>query len=263
MSLRSTTTRSGFAALAFIAVAAAGVVGQQPAATQQSAADPLNLGFERAGLITATSPARWYAGGQGYVVALDDVGPQSGARSLRMQATAARTQSSFGVATMNLSGAVIAGKTVTLRGYIRTEGITQGYAGLWMRIDSGAKMLVIDNMSARGVTGTTTWAPYEITLRADAFATGCISAPFTLATGLHGSTHSHSRSTESPMPGSPLPRGALPVRKRSGCATTPSPSRHPIRTRRSTISDPSVTSSAPRESSSLERERTARASSFR
>jgi erythromycin esterase len=137
---------------------------------QQSATDPLNLGFERAGTIS-TSPGRWYAGGQGYLITLDTASPHSGVRSLRMQAAATRPQGSFGVATANLPVSVAAGKTVRFRGYIRTEGITQGYAGLWMRVDSGSKILVLDNMAARGATGTTAWTPYEITLRADSSAT--------------------------------------------------------------------------------------------
>src|SRR5262245_62401836 len=150
MSFRSTSAQC-FATLVLASVASA----QQPTALPQSPTDPLNLGFERVGVITPTAPAGWYAGGQGYAVALDSVGPQSGARSLRMQATASRPQRAFGVATLSLPGSLIAGKTIKLRGYIRTEGVTQGYAGLWMRIDSGSKMLVLDNMSSRGVTGTT------------------------------------------------------------------------------------------------------------
>src|SRR5262245_505413 len=167
MSFHSTSAQC-LAALVFASIASA----QQPAAARQSGADPLNLGFERVGIITPTAPAGWYTGGQGYAVALDSVGPQSGARSLRMQATSSRPQRAFGVATSSLPGSLIAGKTIKLRGYIRTEGITQGYAGLWMRVDSGSKTLFLDNMSSRGVTGTTPWTPYEITIRADPFATG-------------------------------------------------------------------------------------------
>lgn len=162
------------ATLAVVAGAATQAIGQQPAVAQQSAADPLNLGFERGGGVNPTAPARWYAGGQGYVVTLDTVGPQSGARSLRIRATAGRNPGTFGVATMGIRSADIPGKAITLRGYIRTEGITQGYAGLWLRIDAGQKMLVLDNMSSRGVTGTTGWAPYEITLNADASATSIV-----------------------------------------------------------------------------------------
>ena len=163
MSFYSSTASRGFAALALIAVTAANVAGQ--------AADPLNLGFERAGLMASTTAALWFTAGQGYIATLDSVRPQSGARSLRMQAPAARQPGSFGVATANLPGAVVAGRTVRLRGFVRTEGITEGYAGLWMRVDAGSKILVLDNMGSRGITGTTAWAPYDITLHADSSAT--------------------------------------------------------------------------------------------
>jgi len=167
MSFRSPSAQY-LAAVVFASIASA----QQPTAAPQSATDPLNLGFERRGVIAPTAPTGWYAGGQGYVVTLDSVSPHSGARSLRMQATASRPQRAFGVATLSLPGALIAGKTLKLRGYIRTEGVTQGYAGLWMRVDSGSTPLVLDNMSSRGVTGTTPWTPYEITIRAAPSATG-------------------------------------------------------------------------------------------
>ena len=172
MSFRSFTPSQCRAALVLVAATATNMFGQQPAVAQQSASDPLNLGFEHAGTISPTSPAKWYAGGQGYIVTLDSVSPQSGTRSLRMQATAARAQGSFGVATASLPGALIAGKTIRLRGYIRTEGVNEGFAGLWMRIDSATKTVAFDNMSSRGVTGTTGWAPYEITLHASPSVTG-------------------------------------------------------------------------------------------
>jgi len=54
-----------------------------------------------------------------------------------------------------------AGKKITLTGYIKTENVTDGYAGLWMRIDPS---IAFDNMNKNGVKGTTDWAKYEITL---------------------------------------------------------------------------------------------------
>lgn len=54
------------------------------------------------------------------------------------------------------------GEKITLSGYIKTENITDGYAGLWMRIDPD---VAFDNMSDRGVSGTTDWKKYEISLK--------------------------------------------------------------------------------------------------
>lgn len=53
------------------------------------------------------------------------------------------------------------GREIALTGYIKTEHVTGGYAGLWMRIDP---RIAFDNMQSRGITGTTDWKRYEITL---------------------------------------------------------------------------------------------------
>ncbi|WP_431164495.1 S41 family peptidase [Tenacibaculum halocynthiae] len=57
--------------------------------------------------------------------------------------------------------AVYKGKTIKLSGYIKTENVTGGYAGLWMRIDPS---VAFDNMKKRGIKGTTDWTKYEIEL---------------------------------------------------------------------------------------------------
>lgn len=56
------------------------------------------------------------------------------------------------------------GSRITLSGYIKTENVTDGYAGLWMRIDPD---VAFNNMYDRGVTGTTGWTKYEVTLKMD------------------------------------------------------------------------------------------------
>ncbi len=53
------------------------------------------------------------------------------------------------------------GKKITLRGYLKTEDVSDGWAGLWMRIDPD---ISFDNMKNKGITGTTDWQQYEITL---------------------------------------------------------------------------------------------------
>jgi C-terminal processing protease CtpA/Prc len=53
------------------------------------------------------------------------------------------------------------GKLITLSGYIKTENVSDGHAGLWMRIDPS---IAFDNMESKGIVGTTDWTKYEITL---------------------------------------------------------------------------------------------------
>lgn len=54
-----------------------------------------------------------------------------------------------------------AGKKITLSGYIKTENVTDGFAGLWMRIDPE---VAFNNMQNVGLKGTNDWKKYEVTL---------------------------------------------------------------------------------------------------
>ncbi|HRG41945.1 MAG TPA: S41 family peptidase [Saprospiraceae bacterium] len=54
-----------------------------------------------------------------------------------------------------------AGKKITLEAHIKTENVTEGYAGLWMGIDPS---IAFDNMKDSGVKGTTDWTKYKISL---------------------------------------------------------------------------------------------------
>jgi hypothetical protein len=56
------------------------------------------------------------------------------------------------------------GEKVELRGYIKTENVTDGFAGLWLRIDGTE---AFDNMQNRGIKGTTNWQEYTIELPYD------------------------------------------------------------------------------------------------
>jgi erythromycin esterase-like protein len=82
------------------------------------------------------------------------------------------TQAAFGVATASLPASAVAGKHVRLSGYIRTEGITDGWAGLWLRADGdGRPAIAFDNMQDRAPKGTTPWTRYETALDVPADAT--------------------------------------------------------------------------------------------
>jgi erythromycin esterase-like protein len=70
----------------------------------------------------------------------------------------------FGVATATFPVKEAAGKRIKFSGYIKTENVTGGFAGLWWRVDGASGVLAFDNMQDRGVTGTTDWKRYEIEL---------------------------------------------------------------------------------------------------
>lgn len=71
---------------------------------------------------------------------------------------------SFGVATSTFPVEVAAGKRIRYSGYIKTEGATREWAGLWWRVDGESGALGFDNMQDRGPKGTTPWKRYEIEL---------------------------------------------------------------------------------------------------
>lgn len=78
----------------------------------------------------------------------------------------------FGVATATFPPSLAAGHHIKYSGFIRTEGVAQGYAGLWWRADGeNGKPLALDNMADRGAKGTTPWTRYEISLDVPANAT--------------------------------------------------------------------------------------------
>ncbi len=59
---------------------------------------------------------------------------------------------------------VYRGSKIRMTGFMKTENVTDGYAGLWLRLDSSGYSLEFNNMADRGVTGTTDWTEYTIEL---------------------------------------------------------------------------------------------------
>ena len=125
-------------------------------AVPESVVDALNLGFE-----ASDHPEGWFAGGKGYSAAIDKEVKQSGERSLRLSFQEA---GEFGVATSRFPVDAAKGKRLRFTGFIKTNDVTTGWAGLWMRVDGPSGVLAFDNMGQRGVTGTTDWTRYEIEL---------------------------------------------------------------------------------------------------
>jgi C-terminal processing protease CtpA/Prc len=128
----------------------------QSACSQSKITQTLNLDFEqhRNGF-----PLQWTAfGDKEYKVYIDSVHKKSGKFSAVIENTGSKKD--FRALSITLP-ANYEGKSIRLSGFIKTENVTEGYAGLWMRIDP---QIGFDNMSNRGVKGTTDWAPFEITL---------------------------------------------------------------------------------------------------
>lgn len=87
------------------------------------------------------------------------------------QAAGRGAASPFGVASSSFPVVAAAGKRVCFSGWIRTDEIDEGYAGLWWRVDGPFSTLGFDNMLERGPRGTTPWSRYEIEMDVDPGAT--------------------------------------------------------------------------------------------
>jgi hypothetical protein len=121
----------------------------RPAGGQAAAAKPLagtgaplpgqqlppDLGFEARGSVDGL--AGWTARGQGYEVVLDSISPLAGKFSLRSRYVAADPYvvTVFGVAATRYPTTLARGRAIRLTGFVRTQDVTTGYAGFWMRVD--------------------------------------------------------------------------------------------------------------------------------
>jgi len=100
-----------------------------------------------------------------YEIKIDSLVKQDGKYSLSLAKIA--DGAAFGVATFIIPR-TYKGKEIQLKGYIKTDNVTKGYAGFWLRIDGTEQnVLSFDNMYKNGVTGTTNWKEYTITLPYD------------------------------------------------------------------------------------------------
>jgi len=71
-------------------------------------------------------------------------------------------QGAFASATGSFPAAAAAGKTVRFSGYIKTEGVATGYAGLWWRADANGHPLVFRNLGDGAPKGTGDWKKFEL-----------------------------------------------------------------------------------------------------
>ncbi|MBK9737839.1 MAG: hypothetical protein IPO92_24045 [Saprospiraceae bacterium] len=116
----------------------------------------LNFDFE---IAEKGRPADWNNfGSPNYILALDSTNIKSGKYSASIEFKEGNPDFKAWAFTIPDN---YAGNKITLTGYIKTENVTDGYAGLWMRIDPS---IAFDNMNKNGVKGTTDWTKYEITL---------------------------------------------------------------------------------------------------
>jgi hypothetical protein len=119
-------------------------------------------------------PAGWFPAGSkpaDYEMAVDPAAGRTGGAAYIKAKGPAPDPNGFATIMQDVSADLYAGKRLRLAGYVKTNGITPGWVGLWMRIDgqpaSGQQTyptLGFDNMQNRPIKGTQDWKRYEIVL---------------------------------------------------------------------------------------------------
>jgi C-terminal processing protease CtpA/Prc len=124
-----------------------------------SAQNVHNLDFET---LEKDSAKGWTTFGTGdYKVSFDNAIVQNGNVSGAIESTGSNTQFKALAYTIPAS---FGGKKIKLSGYLKTENIENGFAGLWLRIDP---QIAFDNMQSKKIIGTNDWKKYEIELKLD------------------------------------------------------------------------------------------------
>ncbi|HYV20547.1 MAG TPA: hypothetical protein VFC25_16110 [Verrucomicrobiae bacterium] len=120
-------------------------------------------------VLAADLPAGWIKAGSApadYDMGVDSVVRHAGAASGTIHAKSAETDpKNFGTLMQMGDPGEYRGKRVRLSGYVRSDKVEGGWAGLWFRVDGPQRSpLAFDNMQDRAIKGTTDWTKVAIVL---------------------------------------------------------------------------------------------------
>ncbi len=125
-----------------------------------------NLGFEKYDN-KVKLPQNWFSWStNGYTLKLDSVNKSGGKYSIRIEPNAKRKTEDFGCIAQSVP-VNFPGKIVHLSGKLKLENVTEGSAGLILRIDNKETSIRFDNMQQRNINGTIDWKEYSINLPLD------------------------------------------------------------------------------------------------
>ncbi|MCP3929136.1 MAG: peptidase S41, partial [Bacteroidetes bacterium] len=118
--------------------------------------EKFNLDFETT---ESNMPLNWESfGSNSYSISIDTINSHSGKNSAVIEYDGDSPE--YKAWSYSIP-AKYGGDKIKLSGYLKTENVRDGWAGLWLRIDPG---VAFDNMQNRGITGTTDWIKYEVEL---------------------------------------------------------------------------------------------------
>jgi hypothetical protein len=146
----------------------------------QSAGKVSNLDFERGP--AGKCPEGWFEAGE-RPTNFEMVTVHGGYSGRQAAMVRARGKPlGFGTLMQTATAEHFRGKRIRMSGWMRTENVSDGWAGLWLRVDDkSGNSSAFDNMYERSIKGTTPWTRYDIVLDVGADAT--IIAFGTLLTG--------------------------------------------------------------------------------
>lgn len=122
-----------------------------------------NLDFEDNAL-NSDLPDNWFQWGTpDYVIEKDTGNVYSRKYSCAIYSSPEAKDKSFGCVAYKLP-AHFEGRKISLRGYMKLENVSDGNAGLLLRIDGEEGLLEFENMQRKEINGTIDWKEYSITL---------------------------------------------------------------------------------------------------
>ena len=122
-----------------------------------------NLNFEQ-NVDSLKLPVGWGRwGNQDYQINIDSSVSISGKYSIVINSSGDTLPRAFGCIYHKLPANFLA-QTITLTGYMKTENVSGGFAGLLLRVDGDGSVLAFDNMQRQNINGTNDWKQYKITL---------------------------------------------------------------------------------------------------
>jgi len=179
-----------------------------------SAQPYLNLDFETS---SGGYVCGWLYNGLGYDLGLDPSVAFSGAQSFRIRAVAPLNTEAWVAQWLPIE--TVRGRHVRLSGYLKTQGVTAGQAGLELLVYRNSDLVSIDQAPSGARNGTTGWQQYAVGRDVSPDATEVLVEGFLHGVGNDtyptGAAWFDNFAVE--VDGAPLPQGAAPA----GCDPTP------------------------------------------
>jgi hypothetical protein len=129
-----------------------------------------------AGPVDETIPESWFKNGESpakdqCLAGIDSELEDTGSPNLTLKCT--ESVGGFVGIMQSFDADNYLGKRLRFSALVKSEGIENGWGGLWMRIDDhGRRSSAFDNMQNRPIKGTTDWARYSVVLDVSDEASG-------------------------------------------------------------------------------------------